>query len=374
MDTLSTAVQSDGEDVAPDAAAPVLTDITDDLRSMADFDDHENVYHVEDAASGLNAFIALHDSTLGPSLGGCRMWPFATEEEAITDVLRLSRGMSYKAALSGVECGGGKSVIIGDSKTDKSEALFRAFGRAVDSFGGRYYSGEDVGVTMQDMDWAGQETNYVFGTDDRGGDPVPTTAYGVQVGIKAAARHRLGSEDLSGLTIAVQGLGHVGNELCALLRRDGASLVVSDMDPDAVLRAVLAYGAMPVEPDEIYGVEADVFAPCALGAVINDDTLPRLKCAIVAGSANNQLAQARHGEALQQNRILYAPDYVINAGGLIAFSLWLTPEGYSQERGDALTARIGGTLATIFKRADKENAPTNSVADRIAVELIRQGG
>ncbi len=374
MDTLTTSTASDetAGETADTAAGLEITDWTDVARGLPDFADHERVLKVTDAEAGLRAFIGLHDRTLGPALGGCRMWPYETEREALTDVLRLSRGMTLKSAIAGVASGGGKSVIIGDPRTDKTEALFRAFGRAVDWLVGGYISGEDVGVSVQDMDWAARETRHVLGSGERGGDPSPTTAYGVFVGLKTAVRHRLRRDSLDGVVVAVQGLGHVGYSLCELLRREGADLVVTDIDEAAAMRAKAEFDARIVAPDDIYDVDAEVLAPCALGAVINDDTVPRLRVAVVAGAANNQLLADRHGEMLKQHRILYAPDYVINAGGLIALSLQLAPEGYSAERALALTARIGDSLAEIFARADAEGRPTNEVADKIALERVRK--
>ena len=373
METLTTSTVSVDEifDTAISSNGMKLTDWTAEARGLPDFDDHERVIRVSDTDSGLRAFIGLHDRTLGPALGGCRMWPYETETEAVTDVLRLSRGMTLKSAMAGVAAGGGKSVIIGDPRTDKTEALFRAFGRAVDRLGGRYISGEDVGVSVQDMDWAASETPYMLGTGERGGDPSPTTAYGVFVGLKAAVRHRLRRDSLDGVVVAVQGLGHVGFSLCELLRREGAALVVTDIDESAIERAKTEFDAEVVATEDIYDVDAEVFAPCALGAILNDDTVPRLRMAVVAGAANNQLLADRNGEMLKQHRILYAPDYVINAGGLIALSLQRTPDGYTAERALSLTARIGDTLAEIFSRADDEDRPTNAVADNIALERVR---
>ena len=369
--TTSTAAVDEKFDTAVSSAGMNMTDWTAEARGLPDFDNHERVIRVSDTDSGLKAFIGLHDLTLGPALGGCRMWPYETETEAVTDVLRLSRGMTLKSAMAGVDAGGGKSVIIGDPRTDKTEALFRAFGRAVDRLGGRYISGEDVGVSVQDMDWAAIETPYMLGSGERGGDPSPTTAYGVFVGLKAAVRHRLRRDSLDGVVVAVQGLGHVGFSLCELLRREGAALVVTDIDESAVERAKTEFDAEVVATEDIYDVDAEVFAPCALGAILNDDTVPRLRVAVVAGAANNQLLADRNGEMLKQHRILYAPDYVINAGGLIALSLQRTPDGYTAERALSLTARIGDTLAEIFSRADDEDRPTNAVADNIALERVR---
>ena len=373
METITTSTVSSDDDhgTATSSDGLILIDWTAEARGLPDFDDHDQIIRVGDADSGLKAFIGLHDLTLGPALGGCRMWPYDNETEAVTDVLRLSRGMTLKSAMAGVAAGGGKSVIIGDPKTDKNEALFRAFGRAVARLEGRYISGEDVGVSVQDMDWAAKETQHMLGTGARAGDPSPTTAYGVFVGLKAAVRHRLRRDSLDGVVVAVQGLGHVGFSLCELLHREGAELVVTDIDAAAIERAQSKFGAKAVAIEEIYDVDAEVFAPCALGAIINDDTVTRLRVAVVAGAANNQLFVDRNGETLKQRRILYAPDYVINAGGLIALSLELAPEGYSAEKALSLTARIGDTLAEIFSRADSEDRPTNVVADSIALERVR---
>ncbi len=347
-----------------------------DVFSSPAFDDHEQVVFFFDAPSGLRAIIAIHDATPGPAIGGCRMWPYASEAEALTDVLRLARGMTYKAAMARLPFGGGKTVILGDPRTDKSEALFRALGRAVDSLGGRYYTGEDVGTDPADMDWAGTETLYVLGrTSGSGssGDPSPVTARGVWLGIRAAVRHKLGREDLGGVRVAVQGLGHVGYHVARLLAQDGARLTVADLDPARAERAADEFGARVVGRDEILGVDADVLAPCALGGVINDETLPRLSCAIVAGAANNQLLEDRHGAALHARGILYAPDYVINAGGLINIAEELGPRGYDRGRALARVEVIAQTLAEVFERSAGAGTPTSAIADRIAEERIRSG-
>jgi leucine dehydrogenase len=314
----------------------------------------------------------LHDTTLGPALGGCRMWPYATEADAITDVLRLSRGMTYKAAMADLPYGGGKAVIIGDPRTDKSEALFRALGRAIDSLGGRYYTGEDVGTGPADMDHAAEETRYVLGSTRGGGsgDPSPVTARGVWLGIRTAVRHQLQRADLAGVRVAVQGLGHVGHNLARLLAQDGARLIVADLDPTRVERAVDELHAKPVDSAAILGAECDVLAPCVLGGVLNDDTVPRLACRIVAGAANNQLLEDRHGAALHARGILYAPDYVINAGGLINIAQELQPGGYDRGRALAQVEAIGTTLAEVFERAARAGLPTHEVADRVARERI----
>jgi leucine dehydrogenase len=330
-----------------------------------EFDGHEEVAFCHDAASGLKAIIAIHNTNLGAALGGCRMWPYANEDEALTDVLRLSKGMTYKSALAGLAFGGGKAVILGNPKRDKSEALFRAMGRFVGSLGGRYITAEDVGIKVADVETMGEETDFVAGVPQKGsGDPGPATAYGVFTGLKAAVRHKLGRDDLSGVTVAIQGLGSVGYRLAEHLAGEGAVLVVSDIDAKAVERAVGELGAQAVAPAAIYESQAEVFAPCALGGVINDETLPRLKAKIVAGSANNQLAEPRHGKALMETGILYAPDYAINAGGIINIS----HEGpdYDQAKAFAHVARIGETLEEIFRLAEVNRVTTDAAADEIA--------
>ncbi len=338
--------------------------------SSPDFDNHEQVVFCHDEASGLKAIIAIHNTNRGPSLGGCRMWPYASEEEAVTDVLRLSRGMTYKSALAKLPYGGGKSVIIGDPRLDKSPALFRAMGRAVQRLAGRYIVAEDVGISVPDVELMQQETRHVAGTSAGGaGDPSPATAYGVYMGLRAAVRHKLGRDKLDGLTVAVQGLGHVGYYLCKHLAEDGARLVVTDINEDAIQTAVTEFNAERVAPDEIYAVDCDVFAPCALGAVINDDSLEFLKATIIAGSANNQLHEPRHGEILKQRGVLYAPDYVINAGGVIDIS----HEGrnYDKDEAFAHVAGIHDTLLDIFRRADATGVPTSEAADRLAEERFK---
>ena len=347
-----------------------IADITGRARRNPGFEGHERVVRAVDEAARLDAIIAIHDRTLGPAIGGCRMWTYDGEDEALTDVLRLSRGMTYKCAMAGVPFGGGKAVILGDSRTGKSEALFRAFGRAVDALAGRYFSGEDVGVTVRDMNWAAVETPHILGTGDRGGDPSPWTARGVFAGIETAVRRRLGHESLAGTVVAVQGAGQVGYRLCERLARAGARLIVTDISPDSARRAGDAFGAAVVAPQAIYDAEAEVFAPCALGAVIDDDTVGRLRCAVVAGSANNQLREPRHGRLLGARNVLYAPDYVINAGGLIALTLDCLPGGFSKERATARTSAIGRTLAQVFARAERQGASPGEIADAIAKERI----
>ena len=334
----------------------------------------EQILFCRDEATGLRAIVAIHDTTLGPALGGCRMWPYRTEEEAVADVLRLARGMTYKAAVSRLALGGGKSVIIGDPDLDKSQELFRTFGRFVDSLGGRYIVAEDVGTSPEDMESVGSETPYVVGMEaTRGGsgDPSPFTALGVVEGMRACAEEVYGSPSLAGLTVAVQGLGHVGYALCRLLHEEGAHLVVADLRPGAVARAVSEFDAEPVETAGILSVPCDILAPCALGAVVNDATLPRLNCSIVAGSANNVLAEGRHGEALAERGILYAPDYVINAGGLINVSGEM--DGYDEARARERVARIYDSVKNVIGISRRDGVPTNVAADRLALERLRAG-
>ncbi len=346
--------------------------------STRDFADHEQVVFCSDARSGLKAIIAVHNSNLGPALGGCRMWPYASEEEAVRDVLRLSRGMTYKSAMAGLKLGGGKSVIIGNPRTDKSPELLAAFARAVDRLGGSYIAAEDSGTGVEDMKYMSQFTRHVSGIVDkpsdggtRSGDPSPSTAYGTFVGIRAAVRERLGRDSLEGLRVAVQGLGHVGLDLAHQLKAAGAKLWVTDIHREPLVRAAKELEATVVAPEEIFGLDVDVFAPCALGAIVNDHTLPQLKAKIVAGAANNQLAEPRHGAALMQRGILYAPDYVINAGGII--------DVYYERTGNFDAAalkrhieRIEDNLMEIFARARQEERPTGEVADAIAEERFRR--
>ena len=330
---------------------------------------HRQVIFCNDPKIGLRAIIAVHDTTFGPALGGCRMWPYGSEDEAVEDVLRLARGMTYKASLAGIALGGGKSVIIGDSAREKSAALFESFGRFVAGLGGRYIVAEDVGTSVADMQTVRRQTEHVRGIPETGGgDPSPVTAFGVYHGVRAAVRHRLGRDTLAGVRVAVQGLGHVGMELCRRLADDGADLTVADINPETVRSALAALPARAVEPDDIVGLKADVFAPCALGAGLNDDTIPRLEVSVVAGAANNQLAEDRHGAMLRARGILYAPDYAINAGGLIN----IAHEGadYDRKRALADAAGIYDTLMELFARADREDRPTNETADRIAEERV----
>lgn len=334
---------------------------------------HERIMMCSNPEVGLRAIIAIHSNVLGPGLGGCRMWPYKNSEEALIDVLRLSRGMTYKAAAAGLHLGGAKAVIIGDPKKDKSEALFRAFGRAVDSLGGSYITAEDVGTDMEDMEAILTETRWVTGISPAhggSGDPSPVTAYGVLRGMEAAVGWRFDAPSLEGRSVAIQGLGSVGYHLARYLAEEGAKVFATDIDPETVERAREELGVEPVAVDDIYDVDCDIFAPCALGAILNDDTIPRLKCSIVAGGANNQLAREdEHGQALREREILYAPDFVINAGGLInVYNEFIG--GYNQERALRGTRGIYLNLTRVFEIAEQVDIPTNVAADKVAEERI----
>lgn len=339
---------------------------------MMDRRRHEQVSFWSEPESGYRGIVAVHDTTLGPALGGTRFWNYRTEEEALIDALRLSRGMTYKAAITGVDLGGGKAVIVGDNRTADREAVFRAHGRAVEALGGRYITAEDVGTSVHDMEFVRKETSHVAGLLDRSGDPSPVTAYGVYVGIKACAKERWENDSLDGCRVAVQGLGNVGRNLCRYLAEEGARLTITDIRPGRVREAESLFpDAVAVAPDAIYAADADVFAPCALGAVINDDTLPVLKAKVVAGAANNQLAHGRrHGAMVREQGILYAPDYVINAGGLI--NVYGELNGWDAERGKRQAAAIYDSLLRIFRLSREEEVPTNQAADRVALERLQE--
>ena len=336
------------------------------------FDAHEGVHVFHDAATGLRAMIAIHSMALGPAAGGCRMWPYETSEAAVIDVLRLSQGMSYKNAMAGLPLGGGKAVILGDPRSDKSPELFQAFGRAVDSLGGAYWTAEDVGVETGDMAEAAKATRYVAGLTTgaaASGDPSPVTALGVFNGILACAERAFGSADLSGRTIAVQGVGSVGGHLCDHLAGTGAALVIADVDAEALAAVAKRTGARIVEPDAIYDTGADIFSPNALGAVVNPDTIERLSAKVIAGGANNQLVVPAMGEFLRRNGVLYAPDYVINGGGIINVAAEISGE-YSRAWVDEKLAALTRTLEDVLDKALASDAPTNSVADAIAQARI----
>jgi leucine dehydrogenase len=334
--------------------------------------DHEQVVFCYDPTSGYKGIIAIHNTTLGPALGGTRVWNYRTDEEALVDALRLSRGMTYKSAAAGLNLGGGKAVIIGDPKMKRREMIFRAHGRFVESLKGRYITAEDVGTSVEDMDYVHMETDHVSGLAGRSGDPSPVTAYGTYRGMKAAAKAKYGSDALNGMTVAVQGVGHVGYYLCQHLAGEGAKLVVTDIDEERVRRVVKELGAKAVASDEIYAVDAPIFAPCALGAIVNDQTLGKFKFEIIAGAANNQLAESRHGQALRERNILYAPDYVINAGGVI--NVYGELNGWTAERSKRKAGEIYDTLEEIFEMARAEGIPTNEAADRLAERRIQNVG
>jgi len=331
---------------------------------------HEQVSFASDAESGYRGIIAIHDTTLGPSLGGTRFWHYANVMEAFQDALRLSRAMTYKAAVAGLDLGGGKSVIIGDPSTRSREPVFRAHGRHIERLGGRYVAAEDVGTSPSDMELMLKETRHVAGLPGRSGDPSPVTALGVYRGMKACAAHRWGSDSLAGKTVAVQGVGHVGYYLCRHLVQEGAKLIVTDVVDDKVQRVVKELQAAAVAPNEIYGARADVFAPCALGGAVNDTTLRKLKVEIVAGGANNQLAEERHGDELEEKGITYAPDYVINGGGLINVNAELA--GWSPEEAQRKAHRIYDTILHVFRIAREEHIPSYKAADRLAERRLAE--
>ncbi len=335
--------------------------------------DHEQVLFCQDKATGLRAIIAVHNTVLGPSLGGTRMWKYNNEVEALNDVLRLSRGMTYKSAISGLNLGGGKAVIIGNSRTDKSEALFRRFGQFVDSLGGKYITAEDVGISTRDIEIVSMETEYVAGLPEYrggGGDPSPVTAYGVYMGMKAAMKHQSGSESLNGKKVLVQGVGNVGIHLVDLLVKEGAKVMISDIHDDKIEAVCAKHPAVEVvAADQVYDVDMDIYSPCALGATINDESLSRLKCSIIAGSANNQLASEElHGVAVMEKGMIYAPDFLINAGGII--NCYSETLGYNRELAYSQTENIYNTALDIFKKSASENIPTYLAANRMAEDRI----
>ena len=336
--------------------------------------DYEQVVFCQDKASGLKAIIAIHDTTLGPALGGCRMWPYQSEEEAIEDALRLARGMTYKNAAAGLNLGGAKTVIIGDPKKDKSEALFRALGRYIESLNGRYITAEDVGTSVTDMDTIHEETDFVVGLSESygsSGNPSPVTAYGVYQAMKRTAKEAFGTDSLKGLKVSVQGVGNVSYKLCEYLHEEGAELIVTDIFQESIDRAVNAFGANAVEPDAIYGVEADIFAPCALGGILNDETIPQLKVKAVCGSANNQLKDMeKHSAQLAGRNIIYAPDFVVNSGGVINVADEL--HGYNEQRATDKVKEIYNQMNKIFEIAKRDNISTALAAEKMAEERIDQ--
>ncbi|HWD09424.1 MAG TPA: Glu/Leu/Phe/Val dehydrogenase [Actinomycetota bacterium] len=338
-------------------------------------EDYEQVVFCHDRPSGLRAIIAIHSTALGPALGGTRCWRFASEEAALTDVLRLAKAMSYKNAAAGLDLGGGKAVILAEDPQVKTEEFLRAYGRFIDALGGRYITAEDVGTTGDDMDMIHRETRWVTGISPASGgsgDPSPATAYGVTQGLRAVALELWGDESLSGRRFAVQGVGKVGYALVGHLTHAGAEVVVSDVNPEHADRAVTDYGVEAVAPERIHAVDCDVFAPCALGGVLNDGTIPELRCKAVAGAANNQLLRPLHAEALAQRGILYTPDFIINAGGVINVADELN--GYDQRRAYLRIEGIFGAVRRVFETARKEGLTPSLAADRVAEERIRSVG
>jgi leucine dehydrogenase len=330
---------------------------------------HEQVVFSHEPSCGYFGIIAIHDTTLGPALGGTRVWKYENTDAALRDVLRLSRGMTYKSAVAGLNLGGGKAVIIADPKRADRESLFRAHGRFIESLGGRYITAEDVGTSPTDMEFVKRETKHVAGLLNLSGDPSPVTGYGVYMGMKASAKAKWGKDSLAGKTISVQGAGKVAYYLMSHLKQEGAKLIVSDIDDQKVARVVDELGATAVAPDAIYDVQADIFAPCALGAIINDDTIGRLKVEIIAGGANNQLAEERHGVDVEKKGMLYAPDYVINGGGVI--NVYGELQGWTMERAKRKAQEIYDTMTRVYTIASRDGIPSYQAADRLAEERIK---
>lgn len=343
------------------------------LFSQIETQQHEQVVFCSEPETGLRAIIAIHDTTLGPSLGGVRMWPYPSETEALQDVLRLSRAMTYKAAISGLHLGGGKSVIIGDPNKDQSEALFRALGRYIGGLGGRYIATEDVGMNEQCMEWIYAETDYVTGIPEEiggNGDPSPVTAYGVYMGMKACAKKAYGDDSLKGKRIAIQGAGNVASHLADRLNKEGAILYISDLYSDKADALAEEVGAESIDPEDIYSLDADIFSPCALGGIINDNTIDLFNFDIIAGGANNVLQdEQRHGQMLLEQGVLYAPDYVINAGGLIHVAGEFA--GYDSTRSYKKAAAIYDTVLSVLNRAEEENVPPLMASNAMAEERLQ---
>ncbi len=337
-------------------------------------DGWRKVVHFTDDETGLNAIISIHDATLGPGCGGCRIFPYASFEAGLEDVKNLSRGMTFKNALGGIPFGGGKAVIFADAKKDKTPELIKAFARAVDSLEGLYYTAEDSGVTEHDIEMMQTVTKYAagIGKDGVGGNPSPFTARGVWRGIQAAARHKFGAESLKGLRVSILGVGAVGMELARLVHEEGGELVVADVNEQAVKEACERFGATAIAPEDAVAQDVDIFAPCALGGAINPDTIGRLKAKVVAGAANNQLKTREMDKELHDKGVLYAPDYVINAAGVISVGLEIQGTWTKKELSRRID-KIGETLTEIFKRADEENRPTGEIADIMALEVIARG-
>ena len=355
---------------ASTAAEPATTGL--DLFEIVAEMGHEQVVVCHDDSCGYRGIIAIHSTTLGPALGGTRFWQYPSTDAAIVDALRLSRGMTYKNAVAGLNLGGGKAVIIGDNRAKNRELIFRAHGRFVDSLGGRYVTAEDVGTSPSDMDYVAAETTHVAGLVGQSGDPSPVTAHGVFRAIQASANWRWDSDELSGKTVSLQGCGHVGYFLAKELSEAGAKLIVTDIDAERVKRVVDEFGARAVEPDAIYAVDADIFAPCALGGIINDDTIPRLRVEIVAGGANNQLLEERHGDELERRDIVYAPDYVANAGGVI--NVYRELAGWDAGHALRKASDIYETVLSVFEIASHDRIPSYRAADRLAERRLQAVG
>jgi len=333
---------------------------------------HEQVLFCYDHETGLKAIIAVHNTNLGPALGGTRMWMYKNDNDALTDVLRLSRGMTYKAAISGLNLGGGKAVIIGDSKKDKTEAMFRRFGKFVNSLSGKYITAEDVGTSTKDMEYIAKETKHVTGLPESmggGGDPSPVTAHGVYMGMKASAKSVWGSDNLSGKKVVVQGVGHVGENLVKQLTHDGAKVYITDINQEALAHVAGLYKAEVISPDSVYTMDMDIYAPCALGATLNTENIGHLKCAIVSGAANNQLADENvHGQMLMDKGIVYAPDFLINAGGLI--NVYSELQGYNRDNAFKQTEHIYNVTLDILKKSKDEKIPSHVAAKQMAEKRI----
>jgi len=345
---------------------PENSTVIKDLFSMG----HERVLICQDDQVGLKAIIAIHSTVCGPSLGGTRMWKYNNESEALRDVLRLSRGMTYKNAISNLNLGGGKAVIIGDSRKDKSEQLFRRFGQFVDSLNGSYITAEDVGINPDDMIHVAKETDYVTGLPGKSGDPSPVTAYGVYMGIKAAVKNRFNTDSLEGKKIVVQGVGHVGEYLVGHLAKEGAVITITDIHDDILKRVSKQYNCEVVSPDNIYDVDMDIYAPCALGSTVNSNTISRMNCSIIAGAANNQLEdEFLHGRELMEKGIIYAPDYIINAGGVM--NCYAEVHQISSEEVMKMAENIYHTTLDVINTSQKENTPTFLIANRKAEERLK---
>ncbi len=333
---------------------------------------HEQLMVFGDASTGLRGAIAIHDTTLGPALGGLRIWPHATEQDAIMDVLRLSEAMTLKSAAAGLDLGGGKAIIMRNAARDKTEALLRSFGTKVNSLNGKYITTEDVGTTTADMQWVARETDYVTGLPPESGgsgDPSPMTSYGLYQGLLATAQYLWGSDDLSGMRVVLMGLGKVGNYLLPYLKGEGAVIYGTDIDQDRVERAQSQFGLVPISPDEVFNYECDIFVPCALGGILNDETVPQLRCKAVCGGANNQLLEPRHADDLAARDILYAPDFIVNAGGVINVFHEIG-RSYSAEEARRKTGQIYNTLTTVYENAKAESISTDEAARHIALSRI----